>query len=253
MRNTLRKPRSGDVETELERLPSYTSTLSQAPQPETAHINRGGSSGEPLPAYTPTANTSLTQDMKAAQKSQRPEPEPTTINNYVDMEANQPNSNASDPAIAAANRSAAAGLANNRALIFGCALVGMIYSSVCLLFVLHKWDYVELKDDSRVRIAELAFVVWSLPLVSLPAYVCSYHPPVAERRKFARCIIIVFCISTLLPLVSHVIYTAAGPTPDYDYLVNGTTTSYKSAVLANGTAPTDMTAMYNLAARALFL
>ncbi|KAK5091818.1 hypothetical protein LTR70_006348 [Exophiala xenobiotica] len=249
MRNTLRKTRPGDIETELERLPSYTSTLSQVPQPETAHINRGGPSGEPLPAYAPTANTTLMHDMKAAQKSQRPGPEPTTIEDNVDIEANQPNSNTNNPADVPANRPAAGG----RTLVAAFALMAMMYCLTCLLYAVRKWDYVKLKDDTRVRIAVWAIVSWSFPFASMGVYIYGFCLTVAERRNFTRWIILTFCISTLVPSVGHVLFAFAGPTPNYDYLMNGTTTSHNYTVLANRTAPTDLTAMYNLAARAIFL
>lgn len=58
---------------------------------------------------------------------------------------------------------------------------------------------------------------------------------------------------SLLPFIGHCFYAVAGPTPDDDRLRNKTATTYSSTVLANTTAPTNLTAVYNLTVRALSL
>lgn len=211
MRNTLRKPRPGHLKTEPERLPSYASTLSQVPRPETARLNRGHLTGEPLPPYAPAASTSVIHDMKAAQKSQLPEPELETIKDNADIEANQLSTAANNPTGISAKRPAASVL--NLVPFF--ALLAIFYFLFCVLSAWYMQDYIELKDEIGFRSAWSGRRFWPFPLASLGIYTACW-PAIARSPNPALPILIIFSMTTLVPFVIHVVLAYAGPTPKFD-------------------------------------
>lgn len=247
--------------TELERLPSYTST-SRVQQPATAHTTRGRPSGETLPSYTSTPNMTLLQQMKAAQKSQcrgqtSTPPTNNTGTQAVRANANTNNANANNAyhrAPAAANPPAPPLPKNSTqmcALI--CTTIVFFYSTICYISSSNRTYYEITHDDERTRFARWAHVTWLFSLLSIGYFVyafCTYGGIV--RRYHTVEVVLVFVIGTMIPFGAHLAFAIAGPAPEYEYKYfgNGTVMSHNATVPLNGTIRGNLTAPGNVTRRA---